>query len=111
MALILADSERIPYPAGRFNKVLAVHTIYFWSVPRNHLTEILRTMAEGGRLVLGYRPREDPGFTAAFPAAIYHIRTIGETEAMVERSGFRIVETVVRNVGSRSIAWTVAEKP
>lgn len=110
MALNLADSERIPYPAGRFNKALAVHTIYFWSAPQHHLAEIFRTMAKGGRFVLGYRPREDPGFAAAFPAAVYHIRSIGETEALVRQSGFRIVETAVRNVGSRDIAWTVAEK-
>jgi len=25
----LGDSERIPHPDGRFNKVFSVHTIYF----------------------------------------------------------------------------------
>jgi Methyltransferase domain len=30
MELTVADSGHIPYPDRRFNKVLTMHTIYFW---------------------------------------------------------------------------------
>src|ERR1700730_15705510 len=59
MELRRAESERIPYANDRFNKVFAVHMIYFWSRPELHLGEIFRVMAPGGRLVLGYHPLED----------------------------------------------------
>src|SRR5215510_9754656 len=39
-----ADSARIPYPDGCFDRVFAIHTLYFWPDPRVHLQEIHRVM-------------------------------------------------------------------
>src|SRR5262245_38088427 len=35
-----ADSACIPYPDGCFDRVYAIHTLYFWADPHVHLREI-----------------------------------------------------------------------
>ncbi len=111
MDLRLGVSERLPYDAGGFTKAYAVHTIYFWRHPERDLAEILRVLTPGGRLVLGYRPREDASFVRDFPAEIYHIHAIEAVEHAVAAAGFVGVETVSRAMGQGIMAWTVAHKP
>jgi ubiquinone/menaquinone biosynthesis C-methylase UbiE len=111
MELKLADAERIPYPDGRFNKVLSVHTIYFWSAPQRQLDEIFRVTVPGGRFVLGHCPRENALFAANFPSSVYHIRSLSEVEALVAASGFRVVETSNGDSDPHVMVWTVAERP
>jgi SAM-dependent methyltransferase len=110
MELMLADSARIPYPDGRFSKVLAVHTIYFWAEPGRHLREIHRVMSAGGRLVLGYCPAEDARFARDFPSSVYAIRSVGEIETILRQSGLRLIGTATKAGRGGLMAWTVAEK-
>ena len=111
MELRRADSERIPYAKGRFNKVFAVHSVYFWSRPELHLAEIFRVMAPGGRLALGYHPLEDGRFASAFPASVYLIRSVKEIETLAGSAGFHDIRTETRGVSSGLMAWTVAQNP
>jgi SAM-dependent methyltransferase len=110
MELILGDTERIPYPDGRFNKVFAVHTIYFWPDMNRQLEEIGRVMSNKARLVLGYRPADDPGFAAEFPESIYNIRSIEEVEIQVKKAGLSDIQTTRRELSSNLSAWTLAYK-
>jgi len=110
MELQLGRSEQIPFADEAFNKVYAVHTIYFWPHPERDFSEIRRVMTSGGRLVLGFRPREDEGFARKYPAEIYHIRSIGEVERAISAAGFSDVETVTTPVGETLMACTVARK-
>jgi arsenite methyltransferase len=48
----LASVEAIPFEDESFDRVLTVHTIYFWPDPELGLREILRVLKMGGRLVL-----------------------------------------------------------
>jgi ubiquinone/menaquinone biosynthesis C-methylase UbiE len=70
LELHLGDSQAVPYPDAHFDKVLAVHTLYFWDNPTAHLRELHRVMKSEGVCVLGFRPKEDP-HAASFPATVY----------------------------------------
>lgn len=48
-----ASVEAIPFDDASFDRVLTVHTIYFWPDPDRGLREILRVLKPGGRFVLG----------------------------------------------------------
>jgi ubiquinone/menaquinone biosynthesis C-methylase UbiE len=111
MELRRADSERIPYANDRFNKVFAVHTIYFWSRPELHLGEIFRVMAPGGRMVLGYHPLEDGRFANAFPVSVYLIRSVKEIETLAGGCGFDAVRTETRESSDSLMASTIMQKP
>lgn len=110
MTLILGASGRLPFGDGSFNKLLSVHTIYFWPSPERDLAEIHRVMETGGRLVIGFRPGEDAGFARDFPPEIYHIRSIAEVERLVSTAGFSDVDTMTRQMGAGQMAWTCARK-
>lgn len=108
--LRLGSSQRLPFGDGQFNKVLTVHTIYFWPSPERDLAELSRVMKPGGRIVIGFRPSEDAGFARDFPAAVYHIRSIAEVERLVSAAGFAEVDTLRGPMGSGQVAWTTALK-
>jgi ubiquinone/menaquinone biosynthesis C-methylase UbiE len=111
MALALADSRRIPYPDDSFDKVYGVHTVYVWPKAEPHLGELFGVMAPGGRLILGYQPREDARFVAQFSASAYLFRSVEEVERAVAGCGFRPVRSETRKAAGGIMAWTVAEKP
>ena len=85
--LTLGDSAAISYPTGSFDKVLAVHTIYFWSQPLADLQEVRRVLRPGATFVIGFRPKGDPG-TAEFPASVYTFYTPDEVISLLRHAGF-----------------------
>lgn len=111
MELRLGSSDQLPFEPCSFDKVLAVHTLYFWARPERDLAEIHRVMAPGARLVLGFRPAEDPGFAKDFPQTIYTIRPIIEVERLLSQAGFCGVATLCRPMGAGLMAWTRAIRP
>lgn len=110
MDLTLGSSDQLPFSAASFDKVLAVHTIYFWSHPQRDLAEIHRVMAPGALLVIGFRPGEDQNFGRNFPASIYSIRPIGEIENLLSAAGFSNIATLCRPTRTGLMAWTSARK-
>jgi len=70
LELHLGSSQAMPYPDAHFDRVLAVHTLYFWNNPTEHIREIHRVMKGSGVCVLGFRPKEDP-HAASFPETVY----------------------------------------
>jgi ubiquinone/menaquinone biosynthesis C-methylase UbiE len=109
LELTRADSTNIPYPDGRFNKALSMHTIYFWRDVASQLKEFRRVVSCDGRILIGYRPSNDEKFLHQFPTAIYRIRSIDEIEGLVARAGFSRVRTVSRRSRSHCLALTVAD--
>jgi SAM-dependent methyltransferase len=105
-----ADSAQIPYPDGCFDRVYAIHTLYFWHDPRVHLQEIYRVMKAGARFVLGFSPKEDERAVANFPATIYRFYTSDEVHWLLEASGFTSIEMVRSRVASRDIVFAVVHR-
>jgi ubiquinone/menaquinone biosynthesis C-methylase UbiE len=107
----LGSSERLPYADRAFDKAYAVHTVYFWTSPLEHLTEIYRVLKPGGRFVLAFRPAEDARFCATYPSEIYCIRPEGEIADLVHRAGFSVADTLRRTIGTKLMSYIVAEMP
>ncbi|MBI5232231.1 MAG: methyltransferase domain-containing protein [Coriobacteriales bacterium] len=58
LELVCAPVEKLPCPDASIDKVCTVNTIYFWSDPVAGASELFRVIAPGGRLVIGFAPRE-----------------------------------------------------
>lgn len=107
----LGRSDALPFPDGRFDAALAVHVLYFWPDAVVELREILRVLRPGGRLLLGYRPR-DAETLAALPASVYTLRSIEETEALLEKAGFAAIATHAAPArGATGFVCTEARRP
>ena len=111
VSLLNGDSADLPFDDGTYSAALAVHVIYFWERPEQHLSELLRVLAPGGRLVLGYRPGDDPGYLAEANTQVYLGRKLSEVEHLVNVCGFTNTHSVREQVGKRLMVFTVAEKP
>ena len=85
------SSEQLPFEAKRFDKVLAVHTLYFWEKPADHLAEICRVMKPASRFCIAFGDRS---FMKDLPFAPYGFRLYDEAEAiaLLRCSGFQILE-------------------
>lgn len=103
-----SGSDRTPYETATFDAALSVHTVYFWAEPLEHLREMRRILKPRGRLVLGFRPAEDPGFAATFPGEVYRIRPEAEVADLVRAAGFEVAELVRRPFGRRRVTFVVA---
>lgn len=51
--------EALPFADASFDRVLSVHTIYFWPDAETGARELFRVCAPGGRLVLGFMRAEE----------------------------------------------------
>jgi ubiquinone/menaquinone biosynthesis C-methylase UbiE len=103
-----ASSDRIPYPDEHFNRVYAVHTVYFWNTPLVHLREIRRVMNGDGRFVLAFTPKEDARAVARFPKTVYRFYSIEETKRLLSEVGFGDVGIVREPIGSRDTVFAVS---
>ena len=106
----LATSSALPYPDGRFDAALAVHVLYFWTDAVTDLREIRRILRPGGRVLLGYRPR-DAETLAGLPATIYTLRSVEETEVLLAQAGFAAIGSAEIAHGKMRFACTEAIRP
>ena len=105
-----ASGDQIPYPDESFDRVYAVHTLYFWNDPLAHLREIYRVTRVGGRFVLAFGPKEDEHAVAAFPESVYHFYSIDETQHLLSKAGFGTVSMVRETQGSRDIVFAAGHR-
>jgi SAM-dependent methyltransferase len=106
----LASSTKIPHSDGRFDAALAVHVVYFWNEPLADLREIRRVLRPGGRVLLGYRPRDDQ-LLADLPATVYALRSVEEIERLLGESGFVEIRSAERSIGRSRYTYTEARCP
>jgi ubiquinone/menaquinone biosynthesis C-methylase UbiE len=104
----LGQSDALPFQPHAFDKVLTVHTIYFWADPLPHLREMYRVLRPGGRLVLGFRPAEDEGFAATYPAEIYNIRSEAIVLDLISSAGFESSELHRQRFPNMLMSYIVA---
>ncbi len=105
-----ASSDQIPYPDESFDRVYAVHTLYFWNEPLAHLREIYRVTRVGGRFVLAFGPKENEHAVAAFPESVYRFYSIDEAQHLLSKAGFGTVSMVRETQGSRDIVFAAGHR-
>jgi ubiquinone/menaquinone biosynthesis C-methylase UbiE len=106
----LGSSDRLPFDNQSFDKVFAVHTIYFWKTPLDHLAEARRVLKPGARFVLGFRPAEDAGFRTTYPGEIYHIRPEAEIVQLAKDAGFDVHDLRRHTRGDLKFSFVVATR-
>lgn len=86
------SSEHLPFATGLFNKVLTVHTLYFWEKPSDHLAQIRRVMKPAGLFCIAFG---DSSFMKELSFVPYGFNLYDEAEvcALLRSSGFRVVTT------------------
>lgn len=87
-------------PDGRFDAVLGVHVVCFWSRPERDLAEVKRVLRPGGRLLLGFRP--EVGASRPDPSRLPPQRV----EAWLREAGFAEVRREPSRDGS--LVWVSA---
>ncbi len=102
------EADRIGHPDAAFDKVLSVHTVYFWSDLDAGFEEIHRVLRSGGELLLAYRPSDDPESKHALPDSVYTLRSVASIESALLDAGFRDVKTDVQVGPTMQVAWTRA---
>lgn len=111
MELQLGEAAAIPYEDARFDRVFAIHVLYFWSDPAHELREVHRVLRDGGAILLGHRPKDDPDVVARVPDTIYHLKTVAEVEALLRATGFVDIESHIDRDRGRQMVWSKARKP
>ena len=106
VALRQASVEALPFQDCSFDKMLSVHTLYFWPELSRPFSEIHRVLKPGGRLVVAYR--SDPAAKRAFPARVYRFREEAEIEDALRASAFLAVRTLRRASGDALVSFTLA---
>lgn len=107
---LLRDSH-VPYEDSQFDRVLSVHTIYFWPDPSATLAAIYRVMKPGGALVLGFRTAEDLKVVKRFPASVYKFYRAEEVGDRLEGAGFSEVRVTTPKEDHAAVAVAVAVRP
>ncbi len=108
VALHLGEAKNIPYGDGKFNKVIAVSTIYFWKNPIDELREIRRVITDNGLFVMEFRPKDDIHVVEHFPASVYSLRTNEEIRELLAHSGFRDIDIQTSEEDKMQISWAIA---
>jgi SAM-dependent methyltransferase len=77
----------IPFSDGSFDRVVTVHTIYFWPDTDAGLRQIFRKLLPGGMLVVGTATKEFLGQRRISQHG-YRLFDDGELRELLERAGF-----------------------
>ena len=90
----VVDGENLPFPAGAFDKVMTVNTLYFWKNPKQQLSEIRRVLRPAGICCLAIASK---AFMEKMPFSPYGFQLYSEEEArqLLEENGFIIDQVAV----------------
>lgn len=109
--VIASGTNFMPFADASFDKVMSMHTLYFWDPAEPHLREIARVLVPGGTFVLGFRPAEDQSIAIKLPAPVYCLRATREVERLLQTCNFEIQRQERRDIPGDSMVWLVARRP
>lgn len=87
--LKMGDASSLPYEHGSFEKIFAIHCIYFWSNPAEYLSEIYGVARAGGSTAITILPKEKWDKKNLPPADIFTLYSSKEVETLLIDAGFR----------------------
>jgi len=85
-----------------FDKVFAVNVVYFWNEPKVELSEIMRTLKPGGRIVLYVVQKSDLQKMRQARTAVFHLRENEEVAKLLEDVGFKNLRIELRKEQTRT---------
>lgn len=85
---LLGSVEQMPFADASFDKVVSCNTVYFWTSLHAGMREIARVLAPGGRLVIGFLPKERMD-RLNMPADIFTSRAPEDVRAAMAAAGMR----------------------
>lgn len=103
------SSEAMPFADASFDKALAVHTLYFWEHPGDHLAEIRRVLRPGGLLCIAFGDR---AFMQDLPFTRYGF-TLYDADGgrgLLDQSGFDVRDVLPHREAGRSNTGEVVDK-
>lgn len=108
VALRQASAEALPFADASFDKVLLVHTVYFWPDLAPAFGEIARVLRPTGRVVVAHRT--DASAALNFPPPIYRFREPAAVRNALEAAGLGCDEAILRAFGRATICFQVARR-
>jgi len=84
--VVKASVEALPFTDASFDKIMSVHTVYFWPDLSRSVKEVARVLKPGGRLALLFRTDASKA-TEAFPAETYRFPSLDQMEAALVAAG------------------------
>jgi arsenite methyltransferase len=97
LSLHCASVDALPLGDASMDKACSANTIYFWSDPDAAVRELRRVIAPGGRVVVGFAPRET---LERLPVSEHGFRMyeVDEVASMLRAAGFDdITVTMIEN--------------
>ncbi len=93
----------LPYGHESFDKVCTSNTIYFWENPIGNFKEIFRVLKPGGKLVVGFRDKEQ---MKKLPLSedIFNVYILDEVKKILANSGFSDV-CIEENEGKPFVSY------
>jgi arsenite methyltransferase len=85
-----ARVEALPFEPASFTKTCTVNTVYFWSSLDKGFAEIHRVLTSGGRLAVGFLPKEHMD-RMGMPSDIFTSRSPEEVVSSLTTAGFKDV--------------------
>jgi ubiquinone/menaquinone biosynthesis C-methylase UbiE len=108
LGALQGTAERLPLPDESFDRILTVHTVYFWSDPAAVLREMRRVVKPGGRMVVAF-DEPDPEDTATrFPAPMYTFRKASDLHRTALEAGWKTVTYDAERQRKRTMIWLTA---
>ncbi|RUO26526.1 SAM-dependent methyltransferase [Aliidiomarina minuta] len=103
------SSDKLPFEPGTFNKILTVHTLYFWEHPADHLSEIRRVLQPDGLFCIAFGDRS---FMKELPFVPYgfNLYDIPAAQDIMQAVGFRVVDVQKFYETGRSNTGDIVEK-
>src|SRR5262245_36632819 len=108
LGLALGSSERLPFPAERFDRVCTVNTIYFWPKPDADLAELKRVLKPGGQAVVTFRGKRRPDGALGVSTIFGAEYSVAQVATLLTAVGFREVRTEVRKLRFMTAVCLVA---
>lgn len=85
------DAAHLPFAEQQFDRVISIHTFYFWSEPRTILAEIFRVLKPGGMCVITFTPGK------AEETGLGRYQAILEEQMLPEMRGIGFIEVSIKH--------------
>ncbi|MFK5968623.1 MAG: class I SAM-dependent methyltransferase [Candidatus Marithrix sp.] len=97
------ECKNLPYANNFFDKVCSVNTLYFWDDPQVYLQEIFRVTKIGGKIVLGFRNKEQMN-NLDLSTDVFNTYSLDEVKKLLLNAGFSNIN-ITEKIGKPFISY------